>query len=125
MAVSNEVPDTVMKVYANGWVATIVTGESFDGFYPVYVMTVGNTKEMALAGAVHVLNALAFGREALIRCEPEAFSEMDFDTKITNHGGFVRFSYKLEPGVWQKVGDMEGANVGAAVIRNGVQHNGR
>jgi hypothetical protein len=71
------------------------------GFLNVIARTIGETREDALAGAEFVLNAFAFGRLAYIRVKPEANSETDFDTKVTRHRGFVRFSYRLESGDWQ------------------------
>jgi hypothetical protein len=95
-------PDTPIKIYANDWVATIFTGPANpDGFFHVYATTVGSTEIHAFVAAEHVLNAFAWGRLAFIRSSPEAWTETDFDTKITHHKGFVRFSYKLEVGAWQ------------------------
>lgn len=90
-----------VKIYSDGWVATILTGPaSNDGFYQVYCTTLGETNALALAAAAHVLNVFAFGRLAMIRANLEAVSETDFDTKKMSHKGFVRFIYKLEAGEW-------------------------
>lgn len=88
------------KIYSDGWVATVFVSPPHDGFYPVYCRTSGDTQEKALEAAQYVLEAFALGREAFIRVKPEAHSDTDFDTKETYHRGFVRFSYKLEPGCW-------------------------
>jgi hypothetical protein len=100
--VSGDLPDTAIKVYANNWVATVITSPhpSTDGFYYVYCSTVGATLLDALNAARHVLYVYAWGRTAFIRVEPDAESYTDFDTKIIHHRGITRFSYKLEPGVW-------------------------
>lgn len=99
--ISNEVPDSAIKIYGNNWVATVLAGSpSPDGIIQIYCTTTGATPADAMTAATFVLNAFAHGRQAMIRCAPEARSETDFDTKITNHLGFVRFSYKLESGEW-------------------------
>lgn len=58
------------------------------------------TKDDALSGAQTVLDLLAKGRKTFLRVAPEAHSEQDFDTKQLKIGGFVRFSFALEPGEW-------------------------
>src|SRR5882762_1655114 len=93
--------ESTVKIYSNGWVATILTGKaSPEGFFNIYATTIGETKEDALAGAEYVLNAFAFGRLAFIRVAPKAHSDFDFDTKLTRNNGIVRLSYKLEAGEW-------------------------
>lgn len=98
--VSDDLPDTAI-VYANNWVATVIVSPANEhGFFNVYATTVGSTLSDAGTAARYVLDALAFGRTAFIRAAPEAHSETSFDTNIVQHRGFVRFSYKLEPGTW-------------------------
>lgn len=105
-AISNEVPETALKIYATGWVATIITSSPSQGEWThVHCSTIGNTKELALEGAQHVLDVWANGRAALIRVRPEVASETSFTDKITRHAGCVRFSYKLRPGDWVYVED--------------------
>lgn len=101
-AIANDVPDTAIKVYANKWVATIVVSPkpNPDGFFHISASTVGATKPHALAAAEYVLNAYAFGRTTFIRVKPEAETHRNHQTKEMAHRGHVRFSYKLEPGVW-------------------------
>lgn len=100
--VSDDLPDTAIKVYANNWVATVIASPEADenGFFNVYATTLGSTLSDALTAATYVLDAFALGRTAFIRVVPEAHSEVLYDHKITQHRGFVRFSYKLEPGTW-------------------------
>jgi hypothetical protein len=101
--VSDDLPDTAVKIYANNWVATVIASPEADenGFFNVYATTIGNTLTDATTAAMFVLNAFAFGRTAFIRAVPEAHSETSFDGKITQHRGFVRFCYKLELGTWR------------------------
>lgn len=103
MAVSNDVPDTAVKIYANNWVATIVADmrPDKDGYFHVYCTTVGATQDDARAGAQAVLEAFASGREAFIRERPAAQSATNHVTGETCHGGLCRFSYKLVPGEWR------------------------
>jgi len=35
-----------------------------------------------------------------MRCQPEADTYKEYDTKETKHQGFVRFSFALMPGEW-------------------------
>ena len=51
-------------------------------------------------GAEYILETFAKGRAAVIRAKPEAMSERDWDTQLMRHSGYVRFSYRLEPGEW-------------------------
>jgi hypothetical protein len=91
-----------IKIYANNWVATVLTSlhPNVDGFFNVYCTTEGTSWLDAVNAAIHVLNVFAHGREAWIRVEPEASSDTDCDTKIIHHRGIVRFAYKLQPGSW-------------------------
>jgi hypothetical protein len=54
----------------------------------------------ALEGAKFVLNSIATGKFAHIRCRPEADTWEIFDTKETIYRGYVRFSVFDEPGEW-------------------------
>lgn len=100
-AISNQVPETALKIYATGWVATIIASlPGPDGWAHVHCSTVGSTKDLALEAAQYVLDVWAKGRIAFIRVKPEAVSEEDFNTKVIGHAGCTRFSYKLEPGDW-------------------------
>ncbi len=90
----------MIEIHGDGWFASILSGPPEDGIFNVFCTTVGNTHAEAMMGATAVLNIFAHGRWAFIRVKPEAVSEEDFDTKITHHRGFVRFSYKLESGEW-------------------------
>lgn len=102
MAVTADLPDTAIKVYANDWVATIFASPWPDpsGFYSICAITVGSSAINAEFAANYVLAHFANGRLAVIRVRPQANSEKDFATQITHHRGIVRFSYKLEPGSW-------------------------
>lgn len=105
--ISNDVPDTAVKIYANNWVATVFASPEADasGFFAVYATTVGASAQYAGDAATFVLNAFAFGRTAVIRVAPESNSEKNFATQTIRHHGFVRFSYKLEAGGWHYLAD--------------------
>lgn len=79
----------------------ISRGEAGDGWILVECRTTGDSREEALAAAELILHSMADGKIAVIRCEPKASSETDFDTKQVLHRGFVRFAYRDEPGEWQ------------------------
>lgn len=100
--ISNDVPDTAIKVNAHNWVATIIADMRPDpnGYFHIYCTTVGATQDDARAGAQSILDAFATGREAFIRERPAAQSATNHVTKQTYHAGLTRFSYKLAPGVW-------------------------
>lgn len=96
------VPDAVVTMVSNKWVAAVSVSPNIDehGFVHAYARTSGTSEAEARSAAQYVLWALGFGRETFIRTRPEANSETDFRTKITRHSGFVRFSFKLERGEW-------------------------
>ena len=93
-------PENTTKVYGPGWVATILTNTPRDGWTHVYCTSIGESKDHALEACEWVLNSFAFGRETLIRVRPESNSDLDFDTKIIQHQGITRFSFKLALGAW-------------------------
>jgi hypothetical protein len=101
MPISNRVPDSALKIYANDWVATILCGGLDNGFQHIVCNTVGSSQAKALEAAEYVIKAFAAGRKAFIRAKPAARSETDFETREIRHEGYVRFSYSLEPGEWQ------------------------
>lgn len=82
------------------WSATVQISRDDEGWFHVYCPTVGDSAAEAKAGAAYILNTLASDRWAVIRHEPSAESETDFDTKIEHHKGFVRFSFRDGPGEW-------------------------
>jgi|SRR5580693_563577 hypothetical protein len=82
------------------WAATVLlTPQDADVLHCVAFVN-GRTAESALKGADKVLNLFAKGREAYLRVEPESYSEVDSNTKELKHAGFVRFSFRKEPGRW-------------------------
>jgi hypothetical protein len=94
---------TAIQLSSSKWLASILITENLDpsDIYHALVRTEGETASDALDGAKFAMDVLAKGRTAYLRCPPEVSSETDFDTKITKHAGFARFSFKLEPGDWQ------------------------
>jgi hypothetical protein len=96
---------STIEMQSSNWSASVLIsdGPRPDSLYHVIVRTRGETKDDALAGAQFVLDAFANGRTSYIRVNPEAHSEINFDTKEICHGGFARFSFKIETGEWRSV----------------------
>ena len=61
-----------------------------------------------------VPGTFAKGRTAFVRNLPEADSDTNFDTKLTKHRGYVRFSFRLEAGSWHYPSPEEARNIGLA-----------
>jgi hypothetical protein len=80
------------------WEAQIHISKSDDGWFHVYCPTRGESVDEARAAAEFILNALASGKLTMMRSNPEADEETDFDTKQVKISGFVRFSFRDEPG---------------------------
>lgn len=70
--------------------------------YQVTANVSGNSQAACLAGAAAVLNAVK-GKTAFIRIPPEADSQRDLVHDRMLHRGYVRFSFKDEPGEWVQV----------------------
>lgn len=96
-----------IEIQGNNWSAVVLVSDSPqpNDIYHVMVKTLGETKEAALIGTQFVRDVFAKGRTAFMRVNPEADSDTDFDTRITRHTGFARFSFKIEAGEWQVVTD--------------------
>lgn len=62
----------------------------------------GDSLEVCLAGAAAVLSVVK-GKVAFIRIPPEADSQKDIMHDRWVHRGYVRFSFKDEPGEWRKM----------------------
>lgn len=60
----------------------------------------GDTLEAAVS-ALKPLLRMAEGKTAFIRVPPSGRSARDFATQKMQHRGWVRFSFKEEPGEWQ------------------------
>lgn len=71
-----------------------------DGWLHASVVVLGGLDADCLAGAQWAADFLAKGRITVFRVRPEASHETNFDTKMIKHRGYVRFSFKLEPGEW-------------------------
>lgn len=84
------------------WATYLQISKTDDGWFHVYCPTNGSSVEEALAAAEFVLKSLATGKLTMIRAEPQATAEQNFDTKETTFKGFVRFSFKDEPGEWKR-----------------------
>jgi hypothetical protein len=92
----------VHDVSGNGWDAEVLISNEPNeaGFWHVQGRVMGDTNTAALAGATQIIHSYADGKLTYVRAKPEAMSEVDFDTKKVLHRGYVRFSFKNEPGEW-------------------------
>lgn len=89
-----------------GWRAEIIVSYNADDkYHHVYATTHGDSKDDALAGAQFVYDSFNKEKERFVRALPVANSEVDFDTKETNHRGFVRFSFSDKNGQTRLVDD--------------------
>jgi hypothetical protein len=104
---------SAVTVHSPGWTAKVLESEnpSPDGMRHIYATIDGDSAALALFGAEHILNVYAKGRVAFIRVMPEVGVDRRFDSQIVRYLGFVRFSYRLEPGEWTYV---ESSNVAQA-----------
>ena len=91
-----------IKVYSERWAAEVLISDDPNkaGFKHVQARLLADSQDDALAGAQQILNDYATGKTAYIRAKPEAQSERDFATNFVFHRGYVRFSFKDEPGEW-------------------------
>lgn len=62
----------------------------------------GDNHQGCLRGAQAVLDVVK-GKTAFIRIPPEADIQKDFMNDCWLHRGYVRFSFKDEPGHWEKM----------------------
>ncbi len=92
----------VHDVSGNGWTAEVLISDqpNEDGFWHVEGRILGDTNGAALAGAMQIIHSYAGGKTTYVRANPESLSETDFDTEKVIHRGYVRFSFKDEPGEW-------------------------
>jgi hypothetical protein len=70
-----------------------------NGVCYVIAQIIGDSNAAALAGARAILHAVE-GRTTFIRIRPEAASQKDYLEDKIVHRGYVRFSFKNEPGNW-------------------------
>lgn len=93
-----------MKIYIEEetWNAEILLfpQEPLSDYINLTAYVRGHTQETSLEGARRILNLFAEGRFACIRVLPEGVSEIDFDTKETEHRAYVRFTFRLGTGEW-------------------------
>lgn len=72
---------------------------SADELRHVVAWVTGPSKAGCLKGARTVLDVVR-GKWAFVRVPPEADSQYDIDFQAWRHRGYVRFSFKDEPGDW-------------------------
>ena len=91
-----------IRIADQGWTAEVIFSppSRMDDFMHCTAMVDGETKESALVGAKVILDLFAKNRTTFVRTPPEADSDTNFDTKLTIHRGYTRFSFRLEAGVW-------------------------
>ena len=80
------------------WQATIGLAKDEMGMYHVIANVDAPSKELALEGAEFIKKIFTENRETFMRFQPEAESFTDFNSRIVSHRGFVRFSFRDEPG---------------------------
>jgi len=80
------------------WSVTVQVSRDESGAHHVYAVSDGDNKDDSLAAVQFVKDNFVRGRLTAMRVEPEAESERDFDTKLTRHRGFVRFTFFDVPG---------------------------
>lgn len=93
-----------IRIAEDNWTAELIVSpqsavENVD-FVHCIAKVLGKTEADALSGAKAIFDLFAKGRETFIRTEPEADTYTDFDTKEKQYRGYVRFSFRLEPGSW-------------------------
>ena len=79
-----------------------VTISCVEGYFHVQARTRGSDQQRAKWMAERVLWFLAENRKAFVRAMPEAATDKNYDTGAEIHHGYVRFSFKDEPGKWEK-----------------------
>ena len=82
------------------WNAEVMVSGGNEGFIHVQARVAGDTQADALKGTEVILDSMASGKVAFVRARPEAHTDTDFDTKEVLHGGYVRFTFRNEPGNW-------------------------
>lgn len=87
-----------------GWNAQPMISCAGDGWYHVNCPVSGDSVAEVLAGETFILNALAGGKLAVIRSAPNGSPYRDFDL----YKGYVRFSFRNEPGEWKYPDRSEG-----------------
>lgn len=80
------------------WCARIDISKQDNGYYHLSASTLGSDQDEALAAAKFIKAEFSTGRSTLMRAEPEAGSDVNFDTKEELHRGYVRFTFRCEPG---------------------------
>lgn len=58
----------------------------------------GDTAAEALQGVQEVFDCYSKSHETYVREYPDVASELDFDTKVMHHKGYVRFAFFNRPG---------------------------
>lgn len=91
-----------IKITDDNWTAEVLVSPQpvMLDFVHCIAKVTGKTEADALRGAQCVLDLFAKGRETYVRNKPESDTQTNFDTKETQHFGFVRFSFRLESGDW-------------------------
>lgn len=83
------------------WNAQPMISTGGDGWFTVFCRVHADSVSEALVGAEFVLNALAGGKLAAIRHAPSGEEKVNLDTKAVTYEGYVRFSFRDEPGEWK------------------------
>jgi hypothetical protein len=83
------------EIKGDGWTAECLFTDNAgpDEFVHVQARIDGVSEASAFRGAETILILLGRGRLVVIRAEPEACTEKDFETQKIYYRGYVRFSY--------------------------------
>lgn len=73
-------------------------GKDDQGTYHLIGKATGESKEECQTLVELAAKAFTDGRETYMRIKPESDTWTDFDTKETQHRGYVRFSFLDRPG---------------------------
>lgn len=86
------------KVEGDGWNGELWLSAYAAGYTHAILRVEATTEEIALKAVTGIYEMLAGGRKRYLRTAPRASSEQDFETQETVAKGYVRFSFRTEPG---------------------------
>jgi hypothetical protein len=92
-----------IRIVEDKWTAEILFSpqpETSDILHRLEARVTGLTQEDALSGSQFILDLFAKGRLAYIHARPEVHSDRNSNTGEMMHCGYVRFSFRPEPGEW-------------------------
>lgn len=103
---------SVVAVEGSGWKARINISDDFESeWLNLEARVLGDSKELALAGAMWIMDNFGKGRTCWVRVAPEADTFRDFDAQKDIHKGYVRFSWENVPYHWYRPQSDERVNL--------------